>query len=100
MLEQGLKDPSKRTVTTVYDSSCYICEDPEFALMGLPLCYPCVKCQGHVPADDSICSVCQHDQCEPPEPCEACKGEGKVPVPEAGRFGSATHIVCAICGGE
>jgi hypothetical protein len=61
MLEQGLKDPSKWSVTTVYDPDCYICRDPEFSLMGLPLCYPCNKCQGHVPADDTICTECGHD---------------------------------------
>lgn len=62
MLEQGLKDPSQRTVTTVYDSNCYICRDPEFSLMGLPLCYPCAKCSGHVPADDTFCDECGEDQ--------------------------------------
>lgn len=64
MLEDGLKDPSKRTVATVYKSGCYICEDPEFSLMGLSLCYPCSKCGGHVAADDSVCDVCGHDQSE------------------------------------
>ena len=59
MLEQGLNDPSKRSKTTVYKEDCYICNDPEFSLMGLPLCYPCVKCLGHVPADDDTCSDCQ-----------------------------------------
>lgn len=58
MLEQGRKDPSKRSTTTVYNEHCYICRDPEFALMGLPLCFPCHNCKGHVPADDSICTDC------------------------------------------
>lgn len=61
MLERGLKDPSKRTVTTVYDKDCYICRDPEFAMMGLPLCYPCPTCDGHVPADDTVCTECGKD---------------------------------------
>ena len=61
LLEQGLKDPSKRSYTTVYNSNCYICSDPEFSLMGLPLCYPCEKCNGHVAADDTICDECGHD---------------------------------------
>jgi hypothetical protein len=61
MLEEGLKDPSKRTRVTVYQDGCYICEDPEFSLMGLPLCYSCTVCGGHVPADDSVCSDCGHD---------------------------------------
>lgn len=62
MLEEGLRDPSKRSTTTASKrSDCYICQDPEFALMGLPLCRPCPKCNGHVPADDSICSDCGED---------------------------------------
>lgn len=48
---------------------CYICLDPEFAQMGLPLCYPCPRCEadetlthsGHVPADDTICTECGFD---------------------------------------
>ena len=63
MLEQGLADPSKRSTTTVRAKrDCYICRDPEFALMGLPLCYPCVKCNGHVAADDCVCDDCGFDQ--------------------------------------
>jgi hypothetical protein len=61
LLERGRKDPSKRSTTTVYSEDCYICRDPEFAMMGLPLCYPCAKCNGHVPADDTICEN-GHDQ--------------------------------------
>jgi len=61
MLEEGLRDPTKRSKTTVYREGCYICEDPEFSLMGLPLCYPCVKCGAHVPADDCMCSDHGHD---------------------------------------
>lgn len=55
LLERGIADPSQRSTTTVFKPGCYICEDPEFALMGLPLCYPCKECGGHVPADDAIC---------------------------------------------
>lgn len=51
----------------VYQEGCYICEDPEFAQMGLPLCRPCPACttdpnepKGHVPADDERCTVCDH----------------------------------------
>jgi hypothetical protein len=62
MLQEGMRDPSKRTKSNVYKSGCYICEDPEFSLMGLPLCYPCKGCGGHVPADDSICDDCGLDQ--------------------------------------
>ena len=63
MLEEGLADPSKRSVQTApRRSNCYICRDPEFSLMGLPLCYACEKCGGHVAADDTVCNDCGHDQ--------------------------------------
>lgn len=63
-----------RSVPKVHSDSCYICEDPEFAAMGLPLCRPCPMCAanavlmgqqpghyGHVPADDTTCTVCGYD---------------------------------------
>jgi len=49
---------------TVYKKGCYICDDPEFAEMGLPLCYPCFVCGGHVRADDCVCGDCGRDQRE------------------------------------
>lgn len=58
-----LKD-GKTTTPTVHKDGCYICEDPEFAQMGLPLCYPCAKCKGHVAADDTYCDDCGTDQYE------------------------------------
>lgn len=64
MLEQGRADPSKRSTTTVFSADCYICLDEEFSLMGLPLCYPCPKCGGHVAADDTVCDDCDFD-CQP-----------------------------------
>lgn len=48
----------------VHRDGCYICEDPEFAQMGLPLCRACPDCiragrgLGHVPADDDVCDEC------------------------------------------
>jgi hypothetical protein len=35
-------------------------------------------------------------------PCANCKGTGTLPVPtdEPGRFGKATHLSCAHCGGS
>jgi hypothetical protein len=39
----------------VYNDSCYICRDQDFAMMGLPLCTACPICGAHVPADDIIC---------------------------------------------
>lgn len=52
-------------IVGIYRSSCFICRDPEFAQMGLPLCRPCSTCTtdpatpaGHIPADDIACSDC------------------------------------------
>lgn len=74
MLEQGREDPSKRSTKTAHSNDCYICRDPEFALMGLPLCYPCGKCGGHVAADDCVCDECKCDQREiPVEDLEAVR---------------------------
>lgn len=53
--ELASEDTKWISKTTVYNEKCYICRDPEFALMGLPLCYPCPECGAHVPADDTIC---------------------------------------------
>lgn len=46
----------------IYNERCYICTDPEFALMGLPVCKPCPVvldsgqvCGVHWAADDSEC---------------------------------------------
>lgn len=66
MLQKGLADEAEGkegwvTKTTAYNERCYICRDPEFALMGLPLCKPCnvvvdgVVCGAHTPADDCVC---------------------------------------------
>jgi hypothetical protein len=47
---------------TVHRDGCYICEDPEFAQMGLPLCQKCPACpDGHIPADDADCDRCGYD---------------------------------------
>lgn len=47
---------------TVYRQSCSICRDPEYAMMGLPLCTVCPDCGGHVPADDITCDDCGGEQ--------------------------------------
>jgi hypothetical protein len=66
----GQMDESEMTWTTktsVYNDRCYICRDPEFAMMGLPLCYPCtypvdgVECGAHTPADDITCDAGHDD---------------------------------------
>lgn len=63
-----LESPQHVSTPVVNDPTCYICKDPEFAQMGLPLCQPCPNCTdspgdgvGHVPADDIACSVCGFD---------------------------------------
>ena len=58
-----LKNPDIRSTPNkdIYKSSCYICVDPEFAQMGMPLCYPCSECGGHIAADDTICDDCGLD---------------------------------------
>ena len=45
----------------VHRDGCYICEDAEFAQMGLPLCRPCPECIRRRQA------------------CGACKGSGSTP---------------------
>lgn len=66
MLEEGrAKVESGEGIkrSPVYDELCYICRDPEFALMGLPLCTACpvvtdgVQCGAHTPADDVVCAA-------------------------------------------
>jgi hypothetical protein len=55
------------TTPVVHRDGCYICEDPEFAAMGLPLCYPCPAClrngagMGHIAADDTACDECGYE---------------------------------------
>lgn len=78
MLERGRAEAKAtpeefgwRSVPTAYNAHCYICRDPEFALMGLPVCYSCpvpvptpllmdglpvfLPCGQHVAADDCEC---------------------------------------------
>ena len=50
------------TTPVVHSDNCYICNDPEFAQMGMPLCYKCYVCEGHVAADDTVCDDCGKDQ--------------------------------------
>lgn len=64
MLQRGIKETNGESPDTgwvtkthdeIYKESCYICTDPEFALMGLPVCKPCPICKAHWAADDSEC---------------------------------------------
>lgn len=75
----ALLGDSFKTTPKVHRSGCYICEDMEFARMGLPLCSPCCKCReggtdGHIAADDGACDDCGH---------EACKACANLPATEA-----------------
>lgn len=54
----------KVSTPRVYKEGCYICEDPEFAQMGLPLCTTCESCGGHIAADDTTCDDCGYDSYE------------------------------------
>ncbi len=47
------------TVPIVHDDDCYICNDPDYARAGLPLCRACPLCGGHIAADDGICPECE-----------------------------------------
>lgn len=59
---QALVKSRHFTVPTVYRQSCYICRDPEFALLGMSLCRPCPACEnGHIAADDVTCDDCGFD---------------------------------------
>lgn len=69
-----LFDGHKSTPVT-YREYCYICIDPEFAKMGLPLCRVCPICKGHIPADDSVCDDCSYDEFEAYE--AACVAEAE-----------------------
>lgn len=70
------------TEQKVHRKGCYICEDREFARMGLPLCSPCCQCRskgsdGHIPADDGQCDDCSHESCaecskEPTQEASIC----------------------------
>jgi hypothetical protein len=56
----------KTSTPVVHRDGCYICKDPEFAAMGLPLCFKCPACVragrglGHIAADDNTCDECKH----------------------------------------
>jgi hypothetical protein len=62
----GLLLDNVTSVPVVHRSGCYICEDSEYAQMGLPLCRKCQFCEGHVAADDTVCDDCGREE-EPPD---------------------------------
>ena len=66
----------------IYNENCYICTDPEFAQMGLPLCYKCMICGGHVPADDTVCDNGHNQPTDPHEELQIRKEHG-LEIPES-----------------
>ena len=58
---QFMLDGDFISTPTIYSEGCYICNDPEFAQMGLPLCRICKFCKGHIAADNSICDDCGNE---------------------------------------
>lgn len=56
-----LLDGHTSTTDAPASKKCYICNDPEFSRMGLPLCRKCPACGGHIAADDAVCDVCGLD---------------------------------------
>jgi len=57
MLNDGFE-----STPVVHKQECYICNDPEYARMGLPLCRKCPLCGGHIAADDKRCDDCGLDE--------------------------------------
>lgn len=96
-----IEEPAFHSQPKVYLDSCYICNDDEFMLMGLPLCRVCCVCKkkkenqsptlpvnpknpqevepgyGHIPADDAACDFCKHE-CSPYNPeCDFYEGSNR-----------------------
>lgn len=47
------------SMPNAYDPNCDICNDPSFR--GLPECYSCFTCGGHIAADSTTCDYCGYD---------------------------------------
>jgi len=98
MLAEGMHDETARSVQRgPKRAGCYICEDPEFSLMGLPLCTACPKCGGHVAADDTCCDDCGHDSYDAYCEAEQQKGDNAAVF---GRKGTDEEIdpgMAALC---
>lgn len=62
------------SIPVVHLDSCYICRDPEFAAMGMPLCSPCPQC---VRERMNLCAACRGTRGLPGGPlCQACEVKG------------------------
>jgi len=94
--ELPLVPKNKRQKIKVFREGCYICCDPEFRAYGLPLCYPCPKCGGHIAADDTICDDCGYEVATGP-------GEGPgqgIKCPECGSWTWSGVEHCRNCGAK
>ncbi len=60
------------TVPVTHSAFCYICNDPEYAQMGLPLCRVCPSCGGHIAADDCECDDCDFIEPDGPDEEQLC----------------------------
>lgn len=83
------------STAVVYLEGCYICEDPEFAQMGMPLCRPCPECVRHRLV---VCTECNGTRfLDGKTLCPTCQGMGY-----AGSLGhvAADDTTCDECGGE
>jgi hypothetical protein len=82
-----------QSVPVVHLDGCYICEDPEFAAMGMPLCSPCPDC---VRNRMELCPACHGTRRLPAgQLCTAYSGSGY-----AGTLGhiAADDETCDECG--
>lgn len=82
------------SVPVVHQAGCYICEDPEFAQMGLPLCTPCPACV----RDMYVCAACSgRGGMADSTPCTDCLATGWI-----GSLGhiAADDVTCDDCGHE
>lgn len=85
----------RASTPVVHLDGCYICEDPEFAAMGLPLCSPCPQC---VRERMELCPACHGTRGLPDGPlCVECRLQGY-----SGTMGhvAADDVVCDECGYE
>ncbi len=63
----------RHTVPVVHQDGCYICGDPEYAIMGLPLCMPCPACARKM----RPCAACSaNGYLANGDPCSDCLASG------------------------